>query len=29
MQRMWEQDPAERPTMTDVVADLESIIAGI
>ncbi|EIW66877.1 hypothetical protein TREMEDRAFT_34208, partial [Tremella mesenterica DSM 1558] len=27
MERMWEQDPAERPTMTDVVSDLESLIA--
>nr|XP_031862308.1 uncharacterized protein CI109_002273 [Kwoniella shandongensis]KAA5529380.1 hypothetical protein CI109_002273 [Kwoniella shandongensis] len=27
MERMWHQDPAERPTMTDVVADLESLIA--
>ncbi|OCF31382.1 TKL protein kinase [Kwoniella heveanensis BCC8398] len=27
MERMWHQDPAERPTMTDVVADLESLLA--
>ncbi|WVR09155.1 hypothetical protein IAU60_006217 [Kwoniella sp. DSM 27419] len=27
MERMWHQDAAERPTMTDVVADLESLIA--
>ncbi|WWC73207.1 uncharacterized protein I206_107173 [Kwoniella pini CBS 10737] len=29
MERMWHQDPAERPTMTDVVADLESLIAEL
>jgi len=27
MERMWHQDPGERPTMTDVVADLEVLIA--
>ena len=27
LERMWHQDPGERPTMTDVVADLESLIA--
>ncbi len=27
MERMWHQDPGERPTMTDVVTDLESLIA--
>jgi hypothetical protein len=27
MERMWHQDPAERPTMSDVVADLEALIA--
>lgn len=27
IERMWHQDPAERPTMTDVVADLEALIA--
>lgn len=27
MERMWHQDPAERPTMSDVVADLEAILA--
>lgn len=25
MERMWHQDPKERPTMTDVVADLEAL----
>lgn len=29
MERMWHQDPAERPTMTDVVHDLESILAEL
>ncbi|WWD06627.1 hypothetical protein V865_004720 [Kwoniella europaea PYCC6329] len=29
MERMWHQDPAERPTMTDVVADLESLISEL
>ncbi|KAL1406071.1 hypothetical protein Q8F55_007754 [Vanrija albida] len=27
IERMWHQDPAERPTMSDVVADLEALIA--
>lgn len=27
VERMWHQDPAERPTMSDVVADLEALIA--
>ncbi|KAK4684469.1 hypothetical protein P7C73_g5703, partial [Tremellales sp. Uapishka_1] len=27
MERMWHQDPRERPTMTDVVTDLETLIA--
>jgi serine/threonine protein kinase len=27
MERMWHQDPGERPTMTDVVVDLEVLIA--
>jgi hypothetical protein len=27
IERMWEQDPRERPTMSDVVADLEAMIA--
>ena len=26
MERMWHQDPSERPTMTDVVADLEALL---
>ncbi|KIS00091.1 TKL protein kinase [Cryptococcus deuterogattii 2001/935-1] len=29
MERMWHQDPAERPTMTDVVHDLESMLAEL
>ncbi|ORY26231.1 hypothetical protein BCR39DRAFT_541526 [Naematelia encephala] len=29
MERMWHQDPGERPTMTDVVADLEAMIAEL
>ncbi|WVQ75409.1 hypothetical protein IAR50_005030 [Cryptococcus sp. DSM 104548] len=29
MERMWHQDAAERPTMTDVVHDLESLLAEI
>ncbi|KLT39753.1 kinase-like protein [Cutaneotrichosporon oleaginosum] len=27
IERMWHQDPAERPTMSDVVADLEALLA--
>jgi hypothetical protein len=27
IERMWHQDPRERPTMTDVVADLEVLLA--
>jgi len=26
MERMWDQDPRERPTMTDVVTDLEILL---
>jgi serine/threonine protein kinase len=29
MERMWDQNPAERPTMSDVVADLESLISEL
>ncbi len=29
MERMWHQDPNERPTMTDVVTDLETLIAEL
>ena len=28
MERMWHQDPKERPTMTDVVTDLEVLYAA-
>jgi hypothetical protein len=28
MERMWHQDPRERPTMTDVVDDLEQMFAA-
>ncbi|BEJ07286.1 hypothetical protein CcaverHIS641_0405550 [Cutaneotrichosporon cavernicola] len=27
IERMWHQDPAERPTMSDVVADVEALLA--
>lgn len=29
VERMWAQDPAQRPTMTDVVHDLEALIADL
>jgi hypothetical protein len=28
MERMWHQDPRERPTMTDVVDDLVAMYAA-
>jgi hypothetical protein len=26
VERMWQHDPAERPTMTDVIDDLKAIL---